>query len=183
MEQRMQMSFEEYMDRFKLDLQKKAVALNFSETEKVKELLEFLFRYPKWSSAAASTAASSSAHHFTTSSVSGNKRKSKPDSFSRGSSALTSPSSPIEVQGMYLFPTDIQGIYYFLDQHDNVYLPDDIERRIPTPRILGKLVRSDHNEIPLELGMIQVKPEFAEYFQQWSSTTHPSVSSVSVASK
>lgn len=179
MEQRLQVSVQEYMERWKTDLQRKAVALNFSEKEKVKELLEFVFHYPKYnvSSSGGGAALTSSS----TSGTAGSKRKHNPTMLNNGGSgggATTTQGlhrdekvvAPIEVHGLYLYPTDIQGIFYYLDSHDNVYLPDDVERRSTKPRILGKLVRADRNEIDLELSMIQVKPEYQEFFRQWTSS-------------
>ena len=174
MEKRINEQLKQYLSKFKDDIRDKMVELSLGETDKVNELLEYVYEYNRLSFEKEDfmkrrrvknsvpienrcNAKRANGEQCT--------RKRKDDCEFCGTHYKGTPNGLMQnqlecseinsMQKLEVFAEEIKGIVYYVDKFTNVYKTEDILSEKQNPEIIAKYVLTDDNKYTIpEFGLV-----------------------------
>lgn len=145
---------EDYLVSFKNSFKEKVLELEFKETEKLNEVLEFVFEYPKLciekeevvkkrrvkseiSATDRCIAKRATGEQCT-------RRKKRDCEYCGTHDRLLSNGLSENIQQQDVYAEDIQGIIHYVDGNNNVYSTEDVLLGKLNPKIIGKALRENN---------------------------------------
>jgi len=159
MEKRLNKKIETYICALKEDIKTKAAALQFHDKEKIGELIEYVYEYPRYlivkddlSKRKRIKNSIPSLNRCSAKRANGEQctRRRKEGCEFCGTHSKGTPNGLMQsgepetnsLQKMQVFAEDIKGIVYYLDHFQNVYKTEDILDGSQNPRIIAKYIKN-----------------------------------------
>jgi hypothetical protein len=171
MEKRLNKKMEEYILQFKDNIKNKLLEINFSEKDKMNELLGFVYDYNRLvftkddfvkrkrvkntvpttnrCNAKRANGEQCTRRRKKECEFCGTHSKGTPHGLVLDGEERLQTNEKIEV-----FAEDIKGIVYYIDKYNNVYNTEDIMRGVENPKIIAKCVRQNDKMCIPEFGLV-----------------------------
>lgn len=172
MEKRMNKKIETYITSFKDHIRNKANEINFSEKNKINQLVEFVYEYQRLVISKDDLSKRKRIKNSIPSLNRCNAKRANNEQCTRrrkegcefcGTHSKGTPNGLIQNmngcndctnQKYEVFAEDIHGIVYYIDKLENVYKTEDIMSGIPNPQIIAKCVKTDRGYSIPEFGLV-----------------------------
>ena len=162
MEKRTNSRIEIYTTKFKDDLRNKIIELSFNETEKINELLGYIYDYDRLEFSKEDFAKRKRVKNVVpimnrciakrANDEQCTRRRSADCEFcgthSKGIPHGSIYSNTVDIntnKNVVVFAEDIRGIIYYIDKFNNVYKTEDIMKNKENPEIIAKCVKNGNN--------------------------------------
>jgi hypothetical protein len=171
MEKRVNVKLDEFITKFKNDIRTKAIELNFADSQKSAELLEFVYEYEKmalekddFTKRKRVKNAIPNSNRCTAKRANGEQctRRRKDSCEFCGTHSKGVPHGLIGENGesaeithkVEVFAQEIKGIVYYIDAHLNVYKTEDVLEGKENPKIVAKCVKNDNSYSIPDFGLL-----------------------------
>ena len=157
MDRKLNKRIADYVVEFKKTIKEKALELNFSENDKIQELVEFIYNYDRLvlskedvskRKRVKNTIPNTNRCHAKRANGEQCTRKQKEGHCFCGTHVKGTPhgimNNETEQENMYVIgevtAEDINGIVYYLDKHGHIFSTEDVLNGIPNPKVVGKYI-------------------------------------------
>lgn len=164
MDRKLNKRIADYVVEFKKTIKEKSLQLNFSENNKIQELIEYIYNYDRLvlskedvskRKRVKNTIPNTNRCHAKRANGEQCTRKQKEGFCYCGTHVKGTPhgimNSENEQEQIYVIgeviAQDINGIVYYLDKYGNIFSTEDVLNGTPNPKVVGKYKKENNNYI------------------------------------
>lgn len=175
MDRKLNKRIADYVVEFKKTIKEKALQLNFTENNKIQELIEYIYNYDRLvlskedvskRKRVKNTIPNTNRCHAKRANGEQCTRKQKEGHCFCGTHVKGTPhgimNSDSEQEQTYVIgevtAEDINGIVYYLDKHGNIFSTEDVLNGTPNPKVVGKYKKQNNTYILDDLSINTIVP-------------------------